>query len=69
MNAPATTTERYRPINKRSLEQGCGRQFYELRTYIEDTQTGKLVRDVGDAKYSAERAAELARKMNERAAA
>ena len=69
MNATTQQTERYRPINKRSLEHGCGFQFYELRTYIEDTHTGKLVSDVGAAKYSAERAAELARKLNERAAA
>lgn len=62
----AATPARYIAINRTSTEVGCGHTFRELRTYIQDTETGKLVRDIGHAKYSADAAAKVAARLNER---
>lgn len=61
-----TTTENqfYRAVERRVIQQGCGRSFYENRCFIESVYENKLVRDVGNAKYAKEKAASLAEKMN-----
>ena len=71
MPAPAyiNTAERYVLVNRSSVEVGCGFNFREIRTYILDTATGKLVRDIGHAKYSVEKAQKTAASMNARASA
>lgn len=57
---------RYQVVNLKSIQAGVGRSFNELRTFILDTKTDKIVRDVGAAKYSQEKAASLAAEMNTR---
>jgi len=61
-------TPRYQPVDRKTTQVGCGTRFTELRTFILDTQTGKLVRDIGAAKWSQEKALQVAASMNARAA-
>jgi len=61
-------TARYQPVDRKTTQVGCGTRFAELRTYILDTQTGELVREIGSAKYSQTKAEEVASAMNARAA-
>ena len=60
-------TPRYQIVNRNIFGAGCGRSIREMRTFILDTQTDKLVRDVGAAKYAQAAAEKLAAAMNEKA--
>ena len=57
-------SQRYQIVNKKSIEAGCGFRFDELRTYILDTVTDKIVRDIGAAKWSQNKAIEIAAALN-----